>query len=111
MYVPTNPGPSPLARELGEQIALFVREYRQDNAELTDLDVEHALRLARGQLRGGAGSTRTVALIAGGLALTAGLGLFLIISRGSGGAAPPYIVLAVIVAVFIAMLGVAAVRR
>lgn len=39
--------PSALARELGEQIALFVMEYRQDNPELSSMEVQQAFMLAR----------------------------------------------------------------
>jgi hypothetical protein len=36
--------------ELGDQVALFVRDYRNDNPELSDDDIALALARARGQL-------------------------------------------------------------
>ena len=41
------PAPSQRARELGEQIALFIMEYRQDNPELSSMDLQQAFILAR----------------------------------------------------------------
>ena len=41
------PAPSQRAKELGEQIALFVMEYRQDNPELSSMDLQQAFMLAR----------------------------------------------------------------
>lgn len=95
MFVPISPPPpSPQAQELGEQLALFVAEYREDNPDVSSVDIERAFLLARDQLRHPTGSApsnvKTAMLFAAGLALTGGLGvllLFLKIGGGGGGGA------------------------
>ncbi len=42
--------PSPRARELGEQLALFARDYRSENPDMTEADLSAALTQARTHL-------------------------------------------------------------
>ena len=85
MFIPvtTPPPPSPRVNELGEQIALFVSEYRQDNPDLSDMEAEQALILARGQLRTQCGKTMCFVKIMLGLSVgvVALVGLF--VAKGS----------------------------
>ncbi len=91
MFVPMSPPPpSPRAQELGEQLALFVAEYRQDNPDVSPFDVERAFLVARDQLRHPSGSApanvKTAMLVAAGLALTGGLAVLLLFMKSGGGA-------------------------
>jgi hypothetical protein len=75
-YVPTPvivpPQASIQARELAQRIEQTIMEYRQNHRELSDLDIQQALQIARSR---GGGGQRTRMLVALGLGLTALLAL------------------------------------
>ena len=96
MFIPitTPPAPSREAQELGEQLALFVNEYRQDNPDLSEMEVEQALMLARRQSRTQCGkslcSTRIMRALAVGVIVLVGL---FVAKRSSVGGNPQSIMM------------------
>ncbi len=62
MFIPSSHDaqstPSPRAQELGEQLAMFARDYRSENPDLTDADLDAALTQARTHLRPNLGGRR-----------------------------------------------------
>lgn len=91
MFIPViTPPPtlSPRAKELGEQIALFVMEYRQDNPDLNSMEVQQAFMLARQRTNKELGENVNIkpliALILG-TAFMGFIGVLFLSSSGTGG--------------------------
>lgn len=80
--------PSPRAKELGEQIALFVMEYRQDNPQLSSMELQQAFMLARQRTNkelGGSANIKAFIALGLGLAMLVLLGVLVLFNRGGGG--------------------------
>lgn len=106
MFVPTPASPpqppSPRARELGEQIALFVRDYTAQNPDVEATDVQAAFQVARGHLSeyfGDARWAKTMMILALGLGVLVLFGVL-----GFRQTSNPS-VLAIVVGLAIAMIG------
>ncbi len=113
VHVPPPAPPSARARELGEQIALFVRDYRAENDDVTEVDIDQALTLARAQLCGsGAPRVMIKLMLAFGVGVAALiLGLFFCMQRGGGGGPQGPMVMMIVIGVVIALLGVVAAAK
>lgn len=74
-YVPTpvtvTPQASIQARELAQRIEQTILEYRQSHRNLSDLEIQQALQIARSRAGGGQRSRMVVALALGLTALLA----------------------------------------
>ena len=120
MFIPvaTPPPPSAQAKELGEQIALFIMEYRKDNPDLSSMELQQAFMLARQrtnkELGGGPNMKPFIALMLG-LAMMGVLGVVILFISGksSGGGSTPsqptvlMIAVAVVTVLVVAILAIA----
>jgi len=99
VYVP--PPPSPRARELGQRVLDVIEAYRKEHPNVTWIEIHQALRLA--SRRSGADRRRLV------LALVAGAVLFVVLLVGylKEGSATSGRVPAVLIAVLVALAGLA----
>jgi hypothetical protein len=102
-YVPSGPAkpPSPRVRELSQRIQEVINEF-QRQYPLSPSEIRQALRLATGR-SGGENRAPLVAVVAG-LAVAAGLGVFVMFQR-SPGEVNPAIWPAVLVGVGVVALG------
>jgi hypothetical protein len=103
--VPSQP-PSPRAQELGQRFALAIAEFQQKYPDLSAEEIRQALEVAsdRSPERARPAAAGIAAVVAG-LAVAAGLGVFLLgngVSVPHGGALPA--IGAVIVAALVALL-------
>ena len=89
VMMPPPAQPSPRARELGEQIALFVKDYKVQNPDTSAMEIGQAMMLARGHLRkelgGGLQVKMVITGLAMGLVMLVGIGVFVMAQRGGGG--------------------------
>lgn len=82
-YVPMSPAGTPQAsiqaRELAQRIEQTIMEYRQNHRELSDLEIQQALQMARN--RSGVGSRNRMAVaVAAGLAALLALGMLALLA-------------------------------
>jgi hypothetical protein len=76
-YVPPQV-PSPRAQELGQRVALTIAEFHQKYPDLSEEEVRQALELASEHSPDRARATRaSVAAVVAGVAVAAGLGVYL----------------------------------
>ena len=97
-------------------IAELVDEYREEHPELQSAEVEQALQVARRLTSTGSqppGVAIAIAIAIGLALLFAGLVAYFVSAgaRAPGAGGPPYIVLAAVVVIGIAAVGIAAIRR
>ena len=110
MYVP-SPQITPRARDLAARLAAAIREARQDDPALTDLEVRQALHLARREAAGGVAGGLVIALLGGLVAL--GLAVMLLYRKRGGSlpVEPKWLVLGVLTLLVLVVLVVAVARR
>lgn len=112
MFVPPPPPPSPRAQELGEQLALFVREYIAENPDVRPRDVDAAFAVARRRLPEHFGDAKRIKTL-----LVLALGLAMMVLVAVGGMArttnrPTVLILVVgVAAVMAGLMAVAFARR
>ena len=98
--------PSPRAQELGQRVALTIAEFQQKYPDLSPEEIRQALEVASDRSPEGPRPARVaIVAVVAGVAVAAGLGVFLLGNRVSiphGGALPA--ILAACVAVLVAFL-------
>ena len=86
VITPPPAPPSPRARELGEQIALFVKDYQNENPDTSAMEIGQALMLARAHLRkelGGGPNLKLVGVaLAMGLSMMVAIGVLIMVKQG-----------------------------
>jgi hypothetical protein len=109
-FVPVVPqAPSPRAEALGQRLAETIEQFRQQNPDLSGLEVQQATRLAVSRSGGTCGPPRAVLALVAGL-VAAGMGLYLGLDKGSAAAAQ-WPVMLVLVGFVVVLAVVVALKR
>ena len=91
VFVPVVPAtPSPRAEALGQRLAETIEQFRQQNPDLTGLDVRQATQIAVTRSGGASALPRALLAVVAGVAVAAGLAVALATDRlhAGGGESP-----------------------